>query len=83
MGDAAKPADAGRMTTGVRHQKRAGRFGREFRGDEVQIADARTDMDTERPHTAGYAIDADAIAAAIIDRLFAGGARPRPPRKHR
>jgi len=40
-------------------------------------------MDTERPHTAGYAIDADAIAAAIIDRLFAGGARPRPPRKHR
>ena len=83
MGDAANPADAARMTTVVRHQKRAGRFGREFRGDEVQIADARTDMDTDRSQTAGYAIDANAVAAAIIDRLFAGGARSRPPRKHR
>jgi hypothetical protein len=70
------------MTTGVRHQKRAGRFGRELRGDEVQIADARTDMDTDRSQTAGYAIDADAVAAAIIDRLLAGGTLPRPPRAH-
>jgi hypothetical protein len=83
MGGAANPADGARMTTEVRHhQKRAGRFGREFRGDDVQIADARTDMDTDRSQTAGYAIDADAVAAAIIDRLLAGGTLPRPPRTH-
>ena len=39
-------------------------------------------MDTDRSETSCYAIDANAVAAAIIDRLFAGGALPRPPRKH-
>ena len=38
-------------------------------------------MDTDRSETACYAIDANAVAAAIIDRLFAGGAQSRPPRK--
>ncbi len=38
-------------------------------------------MNTERSQTAGYAIDADAVAAAILDRLLAGGALPRPPRE--
>jgi hypothetical protein len=84
MGDDMNPADGPRMTTVLRiHQRAAGRFGREFRGDQVQMADTRADMDTDGSTTATYTIDADAIAAAIIDRLFAGGALPRPPRAGR
>jgi hypothetical protein len=57
-----------------------GRFGREDRpapaADDVQMADARTTMQTDRAEgrfeTAGYEIDADAVAAAIVSRLLAG-----------
>jgi len=66
----AKPADAAdAMTTMLRNQQRAGRFGREVRGDEVQTENT---AGGERFATVGYVIDPDAVAAAIVDRLVAG-----------
>lgn len=60
------------MTTMLTYRQRAGRFGREVRGDEVHAEDAKTTIVMEGAMTAGYAIDADAVAAAIVDRLVAG-----------
>ena len=56
-----------------------GRFGRDVPApatDDVQMADARTSMQSEgegRFEIAGYEIDADAVADAIVARLLAGG----------
>jgi hypothetical protein len=77
------------MTTATRYQRQEvarGRFGREVRpapGDDVQMADARTTMQTDRAEerfeTAAYEIDAGAVADAILTRLLAGRALgPRP-----
>jgi hypothetical protein len=59
------------MTTMLTHQQRAGRFGREVRGDEIQQDDAR-----ERTGRVDYVIDPDAVAAAIVERLAAGRTIP-------
>jgi hypothetical protein len=72
------------MTTVLRYQQRAGRFGRDVRGvDEVQMDDARTAMETDCDddcrRTAGYVIDAHAVAAAIVERLLAGRTLKPPP----
>jgi hypothetical protein len=72
-----KPADAAHtMTTLLRYQQRAGRFGRELRGDDVETQETspamEKDDDRERPATLGYVVDADAVAAAIVERLLAG-----------
>jgi hypothetical protein len=68
------------MTTMLRYQQRAGRFGREVRGDDVQTDDARMGIDADGAgggfETVGYVIDADAVAAAIVDRLIAGRTVP-------
>ena len=71
-----KPADAAHaMTTLLRYQQRAGRFGRAVPSEEVETDETRTAMTTgeERSQAASYEIDADAVAEAIIARLFAGG----------
>jgi hypothetical protein len=69
------------MTTTARYHRQEvarGRFGREVRPApaDVQMADARTTMQTDRAEarieTAGYEIDADAVADAILSRLLAG-----------
>jgi hypothetical protein len=73
-----KRADAAHtMTTLLRYQQRAGRFGRELRGDDVDMDD-----DREGPETLGYVVDADAVAAAIVERLLVGRALmlKAPPR---
>jgi hypothetical protein len=77
------------MTTATRYPRQEaplGRFGREVRpapADDVQMADARTTMQTDRAEgrfeTAGYEIDADAVADAIVSRLLAG--RTLAPRR--
>jgi hypothetical protein len=86
MADDPIPADAAHaMQTLTRYQRQAarGRFGRDVPGlaaDDVQMADARTTMQTddvpERAVAMGYLIDPDAVAAAIIDRLMAGRTLP-------
>jgi hypothetical protein len=86
MADDPKPADAAHaMQTVTRyplHQKAArGRFGRDVPApatDDVQMDDARTttmqsDQSRQGAEPLGYVIDADAVAAAIVDRLMAGG----------
>jgi hypothetical protein len=62
------------MTTLLRYQQRAGRFGRAVPSEDVESYEPRTPMtnDDERSATAGYVIDADAVAEAIIARLLAG-----------
>jgi hypothetical protein len=62
MNDDPSPADAARAmnTTLLRQQRRAGRFGR-----TVPAPD-------ERFETLGYAVDPDAVAGAIVERLLAG-----------
>jgi hypothetical protein len=79
------------MKTASRYEQQEGRargrFGRDVRSaaalDDVQMADARTTMQTdgrdERFETARYEIDADAVADAILSRLLAGRTLP-PPR---
>jgi hypothetical protein len=79
------------MTTATRYQRQEGlargRFGREVRPapapDDVQMADARTTMHTdhaeERCMTAGYQIDAEAVADAILTRLLVGRTLTPPP----
>jgi hypothetical protein len=77
-----KPADAARaMTTLLRYQQRAGRFGRAVPSEDVEPDETRTPMtqDEERSLTAGYVIDADAVAEAIITRLVAGRTILPPP----
>jgi hypothetical protein len=56
-----------------------GRFGREVRpapAADVSMADVRTTMETDRAEgrfaRAGYEIDTNAVADAIVDRLLAG-----------
>jgi hypothetical protein len=56
------------MTTMLTYQQRAGRFGREVRGDD----DTGTTMENDGGGKAVYVIDADAVAAAIVERLVAG-----------
>ena len=82
------PADAAHaMQTVTRYLESGraarGRFGRDVPGlatDDVQMADARTTMQSDdaspRAETVGYVIDPDAVAAAIIDRLMAGRTLP-------
>ena len=61
------------MTTLLRYQQRAGRFGRALPSEDVEPYETRTPMPDEDPSTtAGYVIDADAVAEAIIARLVAG-----------
>jgi hypothetical protein len=77
MDSVPRPADAAHdMTTLLRYHKRAGRFGREVRTDEGETYETRTAMATdgarEGSQTVGYVVDADAVAAAIVDRLLAG-----------
>jgi hypothetical protein len=70
--DRARADAAPTMTTLLLNQQRAGRFGREIRGDE---ADSTTEADrADAPRRAiGYVVDPDAVAAAIVERLIAGG----------
>ena len=62
-----------------------GRFGRDVPApvtDDVQMADARTSMQTDPDdgfQTAAYEVDADAVAGAIIARLLAGRTLPLHP----
>jgi hypothetical protein len=85
MAEDPSPVDtAHAMKTATRYQQQdalgRGRFGREVRSalaaDDVPMADARTTMQTDRASgrfdTAGYEIDAHAVADAIVDRLLAG-----------
>jgi hypothetical protein len=69
------------MNAGVRYSERAGRFGRESRDDRVPAADTSTAMETNDAgkslQPSGYMVDPSAVAAAIIDRLVAGGVLPR------
>jgi hypothetical protein len=70
-----KPADAAHaMTTLLRYQQRAGRFGRAVPSEDVEIDETRTAMTKgdERSQSAGYEIDPDTVAEAIIARLLAG-----------
>jgi hypothetical protein len=79
------PADAAHdMTTVLRYHQRVGRFGREVRGDDVQMPDPRTEMETDGAgfETAGYVVDPDAVASAIISRLLAGRTIPPPESPH-
>jgi hypothetical protein len=78
-----KPADAAlAMTTLLRYQQRAGRFGRAVPSEDVESYEPRTPMttDDERSTTAGYVVDADAVAEAIIARLLAGRTLATPPK---
>lgn len=77
------------MQTAIRYQQQDGRsepvsngrFGRDVRAvpatGDVPVADARTTMQTdgerERSETMSYEVDPHAVAAAILDRLLAGG----------
>ena len=69
------------MQTALRHNQRQGRFGREVRSTDGQTTDARTAMQQESERFARfeYEIDADAVAAAIVSRLLAGGTLPAKP----
>ena len=73
------------MTTVLRIHKPAGRFGREVRGEDVATADTMaTDGEGARFATAGYVVDAAAVAAAIVERLLAGRTLAvAPPRERR
>jgi hypothetical protein len=70
-------ADAGdAMTTALLLKQRAGRFGRAIRPEN----DPAT-PEGERPEPLGYVIDAEAVAAAIVERLVAGRTIPSPRRR--
>jgi hypothetical protein len=83
----ARPADAAHAMTTVLRYQRDGRFGRALRGEEPQRADVTATIDAdaarERSETAGYAIDAHAVAAAIVERLLAGRTIAIAPQKRR
>jgi hypothetical protein len=77
-----KRADAAHaMTTLLRYHQRAGRFGRAVPSEDLETYGTRTPMpeDEEPSLTAGYVIDADAVAEAIIARLLAGRTIAPPP----
>jgi hypothetical protein len=68
-----KPADAAHaMTTLLRYRQRKGRFGREVRGEHLETCETATAMGTDDPHATSYEVDAEAVAAAIVERLLAG-----------
>ena len=74
-----KRADAAHaMTTLLRYQQRAGRFGRAVPSEAVETYETSTPMPKdEDPSTpAGYVIDANAVAEAIVARLLAGRTIP-------
>ncbi len=76
MHDDPQPADAGHaMTTLLRYQQqRAGRFGRAVPHEDDDA------NETGQSEIARYAIDADAVAEAIVARLLAGRTiQCRPP----
>jgi hypothetical protein len=85
MDDERTLADVARaMTTVLRYQQRTGRFGREVRSDyDVHADRARMAMETdgagEPTPAASYVVDADAVAAAIVERLLAGRTLKPPP----
>ena len=82
MGRDPKRADAAHaMTTLLRYQQRAGRFGRAVPSEDVEPFETRTPMpkDEEASTIAGYVIDADAVAEAILARLVAGRTLAPPP----
>jgi hypothetical protein len=85
MDDERPHADAARaMTTVLRYQQRAGRFGRDVRsGYDVHADDTRMAMETdgadEPSSGVGYVVDAAAVAAAIVERLLAGRTLKPPP----
>jgi hypothetical protein len=70
------------MTTVLRYQQRAGRFGRDVRGEDDLRTAMETDRADERSEAAAYVVDADAVAAAIIARLLAGRTIAPPPQSH-
>jgi hypothetical protein len=76
MQDDLNPADASlAMTTLLRHkqQQRAGRFGRAVPGEDVETDATGTAMNQPEAGTgASYAVDPDAVAEAILERLVAG-----------
>jgi hypothetical protein len=90
MADDPIPADAAHaMQTVTRYEVHSraarGRFGRDVPGlaaDDVQMADARTTMQSddapEGVGALGYQVDPHAVAAAIVDRLLAGRTLPAP-----
>ncbi len=71
------------MRTVLRYKQRVGRFGRDVRGDDVRAGKfaraTETDGADERAAAAGYVVDADAVAAAIVERLLAGRTITLPP----
>lgn len=79
MSDPSRPADADRVTTtATTHQaEQQGRFGRtSLRGAEALESETRTDQVDQMRNLiqrAGYRVDANAVADAIIARLKAGG----------
>jgi hypothetical protein len=76
-----KRADAAHaMTTLLRYQQRAGRFGRAVPSEDVETYETSAAMpkDEKPSETAGYAIDPDAVAEAIVARLLAGRTIVRP-----
>jgi hypothetical protein len=69
-----KPADVAlAMTTLLRYQQRAGRFGRAVPSEDAPTDETGTGQETgERTQMVSYVVDPDAVAAAIVDRLLAG-----------
>jgi hypothetical protein len=67
------------MTTLLLNQQRAGRFGREIRGDDA-FTTTETDGADEPLRAIGYVVDPEAVAAAIVERLIAGRTLG-PPRR--
>jgi hypothetical protein len=70
-----KRADAARtMTTLLRNQQRAGRFGRALQGDDLETCESGPARETGDGGDGlpGYVVDPDAVAAAIVERLLAG-----------
>jgi len=69
------------MDTTLDHQLRKGRFGRAVTSDDARAAGSAADGPDERFETLGYAVDARAVADAIVERLLAGRTLRLPPRR--
>ena len=67
------------MTTLLLNRQRAGRFGRESRGDDA-FTTTETDGGDEPRRAIAYVVDPETVAAAIVERLIAGRTI-RPPRR--
>ena len=71
------------------HPKTAGRFGREARAIDCadpQLAQSRqTEVESmrQRLKTSGYDVDPRLVAAAILERLMAGGVAPTDRKRPR